>query len=126
MGRMFLRNLLALVFALVLAVSLSLILNNCTALVSKNWPYGLLFLTVLCFSLNLVYARRASSDTFTQLLIGSVVIKLLAGLTFIVVYSLIYKSDFFNFSVHFIGHYILFTIFEIRYLLFLIKKQPNP
>lgn len=118
---MFLKNLSALFFPLIIAVPLSLILNYFTPLVSKNWHYSLVFLSLLCFILNLIYARYSASKTFTQLLLAGIVIKLLAGFTVVLVYSLIDRPGFLSFSIHFIGHYILFTIFEIRYLLFLIK-----
>lgn len=122
---MFLRNLLALVYASILSISLSLLLNKYSAFVSVNWLYGLLFLIVFCFALNLVYAYNAGSKTYTELLITSIVIKLLVALIVIVVYSFINASDFFNFSIHFILHYVLFTIFEIRYLLFIIKSNSS-
>jgi hypothetical protein len=122
---MFLRNLAALFFPVLLAIPVSLVLNSFTPIASKNWDYGIIFLTVLCFILNCVYAYHSLSETFTQLLIVCLVIKLLAGLTVILTYSFIDPPDFFNFSIHFIIQYILFTIFEIRYLLFLIKKRSN-
>jgi hypothetical protein len=122
---MFLRNLLALVYASILSISLSLLLNKYSAFVSVNWLYGLLFLIAFCFALNLVYAYNAGSKTYTELLITSIVIKLLVALIVIVVYSFINASDFFNFSIHFILHYVLFTIFEIRYLLFIIKSNSS-
>jgi hypothetical protein len=120
---MFLRNLLALVIPLILSVILSLLLNKYSLLVSASWYYGILFLLPLCFILNLVYAHHSSSKTFTELLLVALVIKLLLALIAIVAYSFIDKPGFFNFAIHFILHYILFTIFEIRYLLFIIKKR---
>jgi hypothetical protein len=33
------------------------------------------------------------------------------------------KKDFFSFALHFISHYIVFTIFEIRYILLLLKNK---
>jgi len=81
---------------------------------------------VLTFILNLVYAKQAGSENFTQLMIAAIVIKLLQALVIILVYSLVFeKKGFFGFAVHFIIQYILFTIFEIRYLLHLIKTQTN-
>ncbi len=107
----------------VLSVLLSLILNRFSPIMAENWMYGLLFLFVLCLALNLIYAFKAGAENFTELLIVAIVIKLLLALILIVVYSFIDKTGFFNFSLHFILHYILFTIFEIRYLLYLIKKN---
>jgi len=77
---------------------------------------------VLSFFMNLFFARKRASPDFTQLLLGGIVVKLLLSLVVILVFS-VRKPIFFSFSLHFISHYVLFTIFEIRYLLPLIKKN---
>lgn len=121
---MFVKNLLFVSISAFLSIVLSLSLNKYTSVTAQNWTFGLAFLLVFSFILNLIYAFQAGSENFTQLLIVAIVIKLLVALTLIVVYSFINKGDFFNFSIHFILHYILFTVFEIRYLLLIIKKHP--
>ena len=94
-------------------------------MVSSNWLYGVLFLVLLTFTLNLVYTAKAGTKDYTQLLLGAIVIKLLVVLSAIVTYSFfLAKPLFFNFAIQFTAHFILFTIFEIRYLLFLIKIHP--
>jgi hypothetical protein len=89
---------------------------------SKHWHFGLAYFMLLTFILNLIYARQAGSENFTQLMITAIVIKFLMALVIILIYSF-QKKDFFAFAIHFIMQYILFTIFEIRYLLQLIKTQ---
>jgi hypothetical protein len=120
---MLIRNLSALIIPGILSLILSLLLNDYSSLISANWYFGILFLLLLCFILNLIYAHRSDSKTFTELLLAALVIKLLLALIAIILYSFFDKPGFFNFSIHFILHYILFTIFEIRYLLFIIKKR---
>lgn len=120
---MFLKNMFSVFIPATLSVLLSLILNHFSPIRSENWMYGLLFLFVLCIILNLIYTFRSGAENFTELLIVAIVIKLLLALIVIVGYSFLDKPGFFNFSLHFILHYILFTIFEIRYLLYLIKKN---
>lgn len=123
MNTLLFKNLFSVCMPALLAVALSLILNHFTVLPSVNWKYSLYFLFPFCLLLNCIYSTRYSHENFTQLLIVAIVIKLLLALTAIVIYSFIDKVGFFNFSLHFISHYILFTIFEIRYLLYLIKKN---
>lgn len=120
---MFLKNLLAVIVPSALAIVLSLTLNYYNILVSPNWYYGVFILCGFCLIMNSVYAYHAGSESFTQLLIGGIVIKLLFAMVVILIYSFFDKQSFFNFSLQFIMQYILFTIFEIRYLLYIIKTN---
>jgi hypothetical protein len=121
------RNLVSLVLSTFLSGLASAALNFFTPLVSNYWYLSPMIFIVFCFILNLVYARRAGSKDFTQLLFACIVIKLLFALIVVVIFWLIDKKGFFSFSIHFILHYVLFTIFEIRYILFLIKNNSiNP
>lgn len=121
---MFLKNLLAVIVPSVLAIILSLTLNHYHILVSPHWYYGVFVLCGFCLIMNSVYAYHAGSESFTQLLIAGIVIKLLFALVVILIYSFIDKQGFFNFSLHFIIQYVLFTVFEIRYLLHIVKTNP--
>lgn len=120
---MFVKNLMAVLIPALLVCLLSLSLNTYTSIHSLNWYLGLGALLLFSFILNLIYASQAGSENFTQLLIVAIVIKLLLALSAIVWYSFIDKAGFFNFSIHFILMYVLFTIFEIRYVLYLLKKN---
>jgi hypothetical protein len=117
-------NFVSIILPCVFAVIISTLLNDHTQLHTNHWHFGLAYFIVLTFILNLVYAKQAGSENFTQLMIAAIVIKLLLALVTILVYSLVFeKKVFLGFAVHFILQYILFTIFEIRYLLQLIKTQ---
>ena len=121
---MFVRSLLAVIIPCALSILLSLTLNYYQVLPSPNWYYGVLLLCGFCVIMNAVYSYQAGSDSFTQLLIAGIVIKLLFALIAILIYSFIDKQGFFSFSLHFIMQYVLFTVFEIRYLLHLVKTNP--
>jgi hypothetical protein len=118
---MFLKNTASVLISALLAFLLSLLLNQYTQFNTDRWYFGIYFFAALCFILNLVYAWQRKSRIFTQLLIAGVVVKLVLALTAIIIYSFLDHAGFFNFSIHFVAHYILFTIFEIRFLLYIIK-----
>ena len=123
---MFLKSIFSLFLSIAFSIVCSLLLNSYTLLFSSKWPQALLFFCVLFGILNTTYFFYSKSKAFTELLIVSLSIKLLIALVVIFIYSLLDKSGFFAFAIHFIAHYILFTFFEIRYLLQLIKyKQKN-
>jgi cobalamin biosynthesis protein CobD/CbiB len=91
-----------------------------------HYLHSIIYFSVVCFVLNTVYTSKSKSKTFTELLLIGLVIKFLLAFIVIIIYSIVNKPNFFYFSIHFISHYILFTIFEIRYLLQLIKiNQPK-
>ncbi len=116
----------SLVIPLLLSVVLSFSLNYYQILPSIHWHYGVWFFGSMTFLFNLIYWRRAKFAEFTQVLLVCIVIKLLLALIAILSYSFIDKAGFFNFAIHFILYYVLFSIFEIRYLLALIKAySPN-
>lgn len=120
---MLFKNLLSLALASVSSTLLSLSLNYYTSLLTLNYHYSLLFLLAVFFGLNLLNAIKVGSQNYTQLLLAGIVVKLLLAFTFVFVYSFYKEKDFFGFSLHFVCHYVLFTVFEIRYLLSLTKLK---
>lgn len=120
---MFTKNILSVFFPLVIAGLISWVLNNYTVINSPDWYFGILFFSIFCFTINIIYSKTAHPETFTQQLMVGIVIKLLLTLSCIILYKLFFTGNFFYFSIHFITHYILFTIFEIRYLLYIVKKE---
>jgi len=115
----------SILFPALLALIFSFGINHYTKLSSVNWHLSAFFFTVFGVILNLIYFIKFKSQDFTQLLLVAIVLKLLIALVAIVAYSFYNKPDFLNFSLQFILHYILFTTFEIRYLLYLIQKNKN-
>ncbi len=118
-------NFLSLFFATLSATLVSLLLNNSGLLISTSWYVGLFVLLPLGVALHLLFTLQYKSENFSQLLLGSIVVKLLLALTTIVIYRAMDEPGFFAFSTHFIAHYILFTIFEIRYLFYIVKIRDH-
>lgn len=124
--KLFIKSLPSILLALVIAVSSSLALNNASLLICNTWWISLLFYTLVFLILNVIYNLKRNEEEFTQLLLGTIIVKLLLALTLILVYKVIDASHVFNFAMHFLIHYLIFTVFEMYYLLKLIKsKQKN-
>lgn len=117
--------LLSLVLASLISILTTLLLNRYTYVSTQLWPGMLIYFFALGFALKIVYVTRAGKENFAGLLIAAIVIKLLLAMIALLIYSFIIEREaLFSFAIHFIAYYILFTIFEIRYLLQLIKKHP--
>ena len=87
---------------------------------------SVLFYALVFLILNVVYNLKRNEGEFTQLLLATIIVKLLLALTLILVYKVIDPSHVFNFAMHFLIHYLVFTVFEMYYILKLIKsKQKN-
>jgi hypothetical protein len=108
-----------------LATLASLLLNNYTELVCKTWWISLVYFTLIFLILNSVYNLKRNTEEFTQLLLSSIMVKLLLSLTVILVYKIINKATLFNFAMHFLIHYFLFTIFEMYDLVKSIKTKQS-
>ena len=122
---MFLKNIISLLIPCLAGAAISFLLNHYTRFQSSDYVYGLLFFVGVCFILNVMYSFSAGSKAMSELLMAGIVIKLLAAFSVIAIYAFINQAGLFNFAIHFMVYYILFTIFEIRYLLHLIKKNPT-
>jgi hypothetical protein len=90
---------------------------------SLQWWHSLLFFSCIFIVFNLLYFIKTDVKTFTGILLATGAIKLLLSMVMVLIYSFTLKGGFFVFFLHFIGHYVLFTVFEIRYLLQLIKTK---
>lgn len=122
---MLLRNLLCLILSAATSGLLSWTLAASQVLPCDSWHLGLLILLPLGLLLNLVFTATSRSESFSQILLAGIVVKLLAALTAIVIYRILEPASFYCFSLHFITQYILFTIFEIRYLFYILKTREH-
>jgi hypothetical protein len=113
----------AVLLSVVLSVLASMALNYAGMFYSPNWWCSLLLFCVLFIALYFIFNYRTSPRAGTELVIGANFAKLLVLFFSVFIYSLVDKKGLFSFSVHFISHYILFTVFEIRYLLSVIKTN---
>ncbi len=90
---------------------------------SPQWWHSLLFFTLISIAFNVAYFIKTDGKTFAGILLAAGVVKLVLSMIMVFIYSFTLKGGFFAFFLHFMGHYVLFTVFEIRYLLQLIKNQ---
>lgn len=119
------KNLLSVFLSAVVAAAVSCILSEYFNVVNTYWHLSLLYYCLLFFMFNLVYQFKAGSTDFTGLLLGGIIIKLLLAFFIVFAYAFLKLPAFAQFSGHFIAHYILFTIFEIRYLTTLINTTAS-
>ncbi|MBA3665348.1 MAG: hypothetical protein H0W61_14210 [Bacteroidetes bacterium] len=123
---MLLKGFVTLLISLILSVLSSLALSHFTKFYSENYWFSLALFTGLFFILNFFYSSRTDFKSHSNLLLGTISVKLFILLVAIFLYSLYDKKGFFSFFAHFSAHYILFTVFEIRYLLQIVnRKQAN-
>ncbi len=120
---MLLRGFITVFLASLFAIVISLSLNYSSPWPFERWAWSILFFGILCLILNLVYSFQAKSGNFTQILMFSLALKLLLAFIAVFIYSVLSWSDFFSFSVHFLLHYFIFTVLEINYLVYLIRRS---
>jgi hypothetical protein len=99
-----------------LCVAVTFALNEWSAFVSELWYPGLAFLIILSVAFNIYYYSKRDSDSFAGLLIGGVALRLLLSLVFLLLLWFFARTHFFVAAIHFMAHYTLFALFEIRYL----------
>src|SRR5690349_749332 len=102
--------------ALALGTATSFTLNFLTKFNTGLWPVSLLFFVILFLVLAFVYARKKNHVERAPVLIGRFVVRFLSGLVFLLIFSFALKGGFLAFSIHFIAHWLLFTLAEIAYL----------
>ncbi len=109
--------------SLVLGLITSIAFNYSNLFYAKNWWWSLLLFLAMYISLNILNNTKSNPESATDKLLGAIWVKTILLLFAIFLYSLVDKKGLFHFSMHFIAHYILFTVFEIRYLLSKIKNE---
>jgi len=90
---------------------------------NKDALLAIFILSIYCLIFNIVYSLFTSKPQFTGLMLVGTILKLLFTLIVVFVYSVLKPQEFENFSIQLILYYVLFTIFEVRFLLFLISTQ---
>ncbi len=115
------------VFNLLLPLVLSLVCSIVFNLFSPT-AYSLYFISaliqlVLSAILFFIYKSKLNPKEYTQLLFGSNLVKFLLCLFGLVAFYVIDKENFGKFSLHYLVHYLLFTIFELNYLFKNIKLR---
>jgi len=119
--RLFTRQLLALATITgLLIIGLAMLIPP--RLISPSLPYLLIFFTAatLLSFLFLQKRMKASPTGFVTAFMANSIIRLLLYLVIIVVYALLNRADAVNFIIAFFVYYLIFTIFEVVYIL---RKQ---
>ena len=100
-----------------LAVAASLLLNkNSGFAFSTHWPWSLVALAVLFTALGFFYATRKTTLDLVPALIGGFVGRFLFALIFLLIAFLVLDNGFLALAIHFMAHWLLFTLAEIAYL----------
>ncbi len=116
----FISTALALLFSAFISVSI----NFFTAVFFEHW-YSISLVFLLFFSIyNFVYIHKSTKEEFTQFLLFSLAIKLLLAFFTLLLCAFLFRSIFSGFAFHFVSTYMVFTVFEIRFLNQLIHSNP--
>lgn len=116
------------VFILVacLASAISFLINLLPSLNNNKWPFSVLFFFGTGTLINFIlFKQKSAANDFVVKIMLTSMLRLLLCMIGVFVYSLMYKQTMLSFSFHFITHYLLFTGFEIYYLLRYAKSQQS-
>ncbi len=110
----------------ILSAAISLILNALALMPCSTWYISLAFHLLISVLLYLLLIRKTGDprDYVFKIMFSSMG-RLLFCMIGLLIYKVCDKLNFTHFAVHFMLHYILFTVFEIRYLLKFIKAPKN-
>lgn len=117
---MFVKTTKALFLVSLLAIAVSQMFNNLNSpkLFSLYWYYSVVFFFITSLLINFILYRSDSDPrTFIFKIMATSMMRLLLCMVGFFIYSLADKPHMLSFALHFIVHYILFTVFEIAYLL---------
>lgn len=108
----------------IISLGLNLIPENFAY--SKFWYTSTAFHVFISLLLHLLLFRKVGDPRdYTFKIMFSSMGRLLLCMIGLLIYKICDKQNFTQFAVHFMLHYILFTVFEIGYLLKFIKTQKN-
>jgi len=110
------KNLISLALALIFNLFISFSVYFFLVIEYKYWLFVPPVFLVIFFLLNLLSVYRSTKEDFTQFLLVSLAIKLLIALLTLLICAFLYREHFKGFSIHFVSAYIIFTVFEIRFL----------
>jgi hypothetical protein len=99
-----------------------LLLNFLSIATSSTWFISIGFHLLISFLLYLLLFRKTGDPRdYTFKIMFTSMGRLLVCMISLLIYKVCDKQNFTHFAVHFMLHYILFTVFEIAYLLKFIK-----
>ena len=112
--------------SMLLSIGVSFLLNFLNFYVSSTWYISVAFL--VCISLLLyflLFRKTGDPRDYTLKIMFASMGRLLVCMFGLLFYKVCDKQNFTHFAVHFLFHYVLFTLFEIAYLLKFIKAPKN-
>ena len=112
-------------FCLVLSLTFSLTAHYTNWVSNDEWWWSLLFFVATSIFSLIRFYKKFSPQKSTEVIISTVILKTILLFMAVFLYSLYNSRKLGSFSVHFIAHYILFTVFEVRYLLNYIKLKKS-
>jgi hypothetical protein len=110
----------------VLASGISYLINllGIDKITNSFWYASVLFFLGTGLLINyILFGKPVDPKDFVLKIMFTSMFRLLLCMVGVFIYSLIDKPHMISFSLHFMLHYILFTIFEIAYLLKFTKTQ---
>lgn len=108
---------------LLVSLASSYILNASGLFPSEDWIASLLCHCLLAAVIIFIGHIKTDSKSYTELLLGTIAGKLLLLMAFYFLFSFQTKRANVDFVVHFMIHYVLFTVSEVRYLLHIIRAK---
>lgn len=124
---MSLKSLKPVFFSILLSLGGSLLMNMFSfGTYSDYWYVSLLFHISISFLILLLLFRKTNDQRdYTFRIMFASMGRLLLCMIGLLIYKVIDKQNFTQFALHFVLHYILFTVFEIASLLKFIKTPKN-
>jgi hypothetical protein len=119
------KSFLSLLLAALFSAFISFSIQFFTPVVFNDWIFVHLIFFVFFFLYNLIYIFRSKKNDFTQFLLFSLALKLLLAFFTLLLCAFLFRSSFKGFAIHFVSTYMVYTVFEIRFLNYLIQTQSN-
>jgi len=118
---------LVLIAAVCCAVSVGINYLNLPKIYNSHWHISVIFFLSTALLINMILFRnQADPRDFTFKIMMTSMLRILLCMIGVFIYSLVNKPALLGFVTHFMSHYILFTVFEIAYLLRYTKSQHKP
>lgn len=107
-----------------IAIALPYIFPNVNLLATKFWLiFGFLSLLTLIAYILAFFGIKRNPETGVMAIMGSIVLKMIFSMAFVLIYSLNHKGKDLLFVFNFFSLYLLFTCFEIYGLLRNLRHQ---
>ncbi len=108
----------------VIAIALPYVFPNVNLLATKFWLiFGFLSLLTLIAYILAFFGIKRNPETGVMAIMGSIVLKMIFSMAFVLIYSLNHKGKDLLFVFNFFSLYLLFTCFEIYGLLRNLRHQ---